>query len=205
MVHRRRALRRHRPGPRVTRQVNAVRFPPVLGRRGTATPTGRTARSERLGLTCTREGQVVQIRPGDTVWCPPGEWHWHGATPDRSMTHLAIWNGLAERQDGPETDWGDHVTDEEQGTLRLPCPRGDALPTHTALSCRSTGPVSRPRTRSGYPTDAAATCPRSGTGGSWTPFAARSARPGPRPRSGVRRPHPGRRARPCCGDERRGS
>jgi hypothetical protein len=41
------------------------------------------------------------------------------AAPDHSMTHLAIWNGLADGQDGPETEWGEHVTDEEY-TARWP-------------------------------------------------------------------------------------
>src|SRR3982751_887017 len=36
------------------------------------------------------EGQPkVEIRPGDVVWCPPRERHWHGATPTTSMTHIA--------------------------------------------------------------------------------------------------------------------
>jgi quercetin dioxygenase-like cupin family protein len=46
---------------------------------------------------------------------PPGEWHWHGAAPDHFMTHLAMWEGLDEGQQGPETEWGDLVTDEEYG------------------------------------------------------------------------------------------
>jgi quercetin dioxygenase-like cupin family protein len=60
---------------------------------------------------------VLRIRPGDTVWCPPGEEHWHGADPEHFMTHLAIWDGLAQGQDGPETAWGPHVTDEEYGHI----------------------------------------------------------------------------------------
>jgi quercetin dioxygenase-like cupin family protein len=47
------------------------------------------------------------------VWTPPGEWHWHGATDDDFLTHLAISEGMAEGQDGPETQWGQHVTDDE--------------------------------------------------------------------------------------------
>ena len=43
-----------------------------------------------LGLTQSRGGPVRRIRPGDTVWIPPGEEHWHGATPDHTMAHLAI-------------------------------------------------------------------------------------------------------------------
>jgi hypothetical protein len=69
--------------------------------------------SEGIALTQSRGGDVVVLHAGDTVWCPPGEWHWHGAAPDRFMTHLAIWDGLADGQDGPETEWGTLVTDAE--------------------------------------------------------------------------------------------
>ena len=51
-----------------------------------------------------------EIRAGDTVQTPAGEWHWHGAAPDRFMTHLAIWEAP---DDGAETEWGDLVTDAE--------------------------------------------------------------------------------------------
>jgi quercetin dioxygenase-like cupin family protein len=71
--------------------------------------------TEGIGLTRSRGGDVLAIRPGDTVWCPPGEWHWHGAAPDHFMTHLAIWDGLADGQEGPETEWAEHVTDEKYG------------------------------------------------------------------------------------------
>jgi quercetin dioxygenase-like cupin family protein len=53
------------------------------------------------------------IRPGDTIWCSPDEWHWHGAAPEHLMTHLAIWDGLRPDQGGPETEWADHVTDAD--------------------------------------------------------------------------------------------
>jgi quercetin dioxygenase-like cupin family protein len=50
------------------------------------------------------------IRPGDRVFFEPGEEHWHGAAPDRFMTHLAM---LEVGDDGNPATWGDHVTDEE--------------------------------------------------------------------------------------------
>jgi quercetin dioxygenase-like cupin family protein len=65
------------------------------------------------GLTQVRGGEIVVIRPGDTVWYPADVWHWHGAAPDHFMTHLAIWDSPAEAQQGPETEWGEHVTDEQ--------------------------------------------------------------------------------------------
>ena len=53
-------------------------------------------------------GQVEEIRPGDVVWFPPGEKHWHGATPTSAMTHIAI----QERLDGKAVDWLEHVGDD---------------------------------------------------------------------------------------------
>ena len=37
--------------------------------------------TEGVGLVQSRGGQLIVMRPGDTVYTPPGEWHWHGATP----------------------------------------------------------------------------------------------------------------------------
>ena len=54
-------------------------------------------------------GPVEEIRPGDVVWFPPGEKHWHGATPTTAMTHIAI----QERLDGKVVDWMEHVSDEQ--------------------------------------------------------------------------------------------
>ncbi len=56
-------------------------------------------------------GQTQDIRPGDVVWIPPGQKHWHGATPTSSMTHIAI----QEHLDGKVVDWMEHVTDEKYG------------------------------------------------------------------------------------------
>ena len=54
-------------------------------------------------------GPVEEIRPGDVVWFPPGEKHWHGASPTTAMTHIAI----QERLDGKVVDWLEHVTDDQ--------------------------------------------------------------------------------------------
>ena len=61
------------------------------------------------GLIATRGEAPRVIRPGDTVWIPPGEEHWHGATADTAMIHLA----LQEAQDGKTADWLEHVSDED--------------------------------------------------------------------------------------------
>ena len=102
------------PGAETRGKVNAVHFAP-----GARTAWHRHANgqilhvTEGVGLTQSRGGPVLVIRPGDTAWCPPGEWHWHGAAPKQFMTHLAIWDGLADGQNGPETEWGEHVTNEQ--------------------------------------------------------------------------------------------
>lgn len=64
------------------------------------------------GLAQRWGGPVETIRPGDVVWFPPGEKHWHGATATTAMTHLAI----QEAQDGKTADWMEKVSDEQYGS-----------------------------------------------------------------------------------------
>jgi quercetin dioxygenase-like cupin family protein len=54
-------------------------------------------------------GPVEVIRPGDVVWFPPQEKHWHGATPTTGMTHIAI----LEKLDGKNADWLEQVSDAQ--------------------------------------------------------------------------------------------
>jgi quercetin dioxygenase-like cupin family protein len=54
-------------------------------------------------------GPVEEIRPGDVVWFPPGEKHWHGATPTTALTHIAIQEAL----DGKPVDWLEKVSDAQ--------------------------------------------------------------------------------------------
>ena len=61
------------------------------------------------GLVQRWGGPIEPIRPGDVVWFPPGEKHWHGATPTTAMTHIAI----VEHLDGKSADWMEKVTDEQ--------------------------------------------------------------------------------------------
>ena len=61
------------------------------------------------GLVQSKGGPVTKIRPGDIVWCPPGEKHWHGATATTAMSHIALLESL----DGKAVEWMEHVTDEE--------------------------------------------------------------------------------------------
>lgn len=54
-------------------------------------------------------GPIEEIKPGDVVWFPPGEKHWHGAGPTTAMTHIAI----QEQLDGKVVEWMEHVTDQQ--------------------------------------------------------------------------------------------
>ena len=54
-------------------------------------------------------GPLRAIRPGDTVWIPPGEKHWHGGSPANGMTHIAMQESL----DGNFVTWMEQVTDAE--------------------------------------------------------------------------------------------
>jgi quercetin dioxygenase-like cupin family protein len=62
------------------------------------------------GLICAEGGRPAPLRPGDVVWVPPGERHWHGGGPDTVMAHLAVSLGT--------TNWLDAVSDEEYGGRR---------------------------------------------------------------------------------------
>ena len=65
--------------------------------------TAGSGRVQRWG------GSIEDIRPGDVIWFPPGEKHWHGATPTTAMTHIAI----QEQLDGKTADWLEKVSDEQ--------------------------------------------------------------------------------------------
>jgi quercetin dioxygenase-like cupin family protein len=52
---------------------------------------------------------IRELHPGDVVWAPPGEKHWHGAAPTTAVTHIAIQEAL----DGKTADWMEQVTDEQ--------------------------------------------------------------------------------------------
>ena len=62
-----------------------------------------------VGWAQREGGQIAEIRPGDVVWFPPREKHWHGATATTAMTHIAI----AEALDGRSVDWMEHVSDTQ--------------------------------------------------------------------------------------------
>jgi quercetin dioxygenase-like cupin family protein len=62
-----------------------------------------------FGWVQRQGGPVEEVRPGDVVWFPPGEKHWHGATSTTAMTHIAI----TETLEGKNVDWMEHVSDDQ--------------------------------------------------------------------------------------------
>ena len=91
----------------------SVRFTPGARTAWHTHPNGQTIFVvEGVGRAQRRGGPVEEIRPGDRVFFEPGEEHWHGAAPDRFMTHIAM---LDVDDEGRNADWGKHVTDEEYG------------------------------------------------------------------------------------------
>ena len=74
-------------------------------------PNGQTIYVlEGIGRAQRRGGPIEVIHPGDRVFFEPGEEHWHGAAPDRFMTHLAL---LDVDDEGKNATWRQHVTDDE--------------------------------------------------------------------------------------------
>jgi quercetin dioxygenase-like cupin family protein len=92
--------------------VNRVSFEPGARTNWHSHPFGQTLYViAGFGLV-QKEGEAVrQIRPGDVVWIPPGEKHWHGGSPTNGMTHLAMQEAL----DGNTATWMEPVTDAQYG------------------------------------------------------------------------------------------
>ena len=95
------------PAPPARAGASSVTFEPGARTAWHTHPLGQTlivtagfGRVQRWG------GPLEEIRPGDVVWIPPGEKHWHGASSTTAMTHIAIHENL----DGKVVDWLEHVT-----------------------------------------------------------------------------------------------
>ena len=93
--------------------ASSVHFTPGARTAWHTPPNGQTIYvTEGLGLCQRRGGEIEVIRPGDRVFFEPGEDHWHGAAPNRFMTHIA----MQEADDsGSPVAWGEHVSNEEYG------------------------------------------------------------------------------------------
>ncbi len=101
-------------GPEQRTVVAKVRFAP-----GARTAWHSHARGQYCHVTegiayfGTRDGEIIEVHPGQTLYTPPGEDHWHAAGEKNFMEHIAILEG----GDNPDetTVWKEHVTDAELG------------------------------------------------------------------------------------------
>ncbi len=85
---------------------------------------------KRSGAQPSAKGPIEEIRPGDVVRIPPGQKHWHGASPNTAMTHIAI----VEQLDGKSTDWMEKISDEQYGTPVQAQRSASAAPARSATS-----------------------------------------------------------------------
>lgn len=100
----------HQDDDRMT--VAKVRFTPGAHTAWHSHERGQTLHvTEGVALMGTRDAGVIEVHPGQTVYTAPGEEHWHGATPEDYMEHLA----MMELGDDPSaaTTWLEHVADED--------------------------------------------------------------------------------------------
>ena len=98
------ALARHQGNEPVT--LGCVHFTPCAHTAWHRHSLGQTlCCTEGEGFVQARGGPLIRLRPGDIVVTSPNEWHWHGATTERFMVHLAFTGG--------DTEWGEHLTDDE--------------------------------------------------------------------------------------------
>jgi quercetin dioxygenase-like cupin family protein len=97
-------------------QANLVHFMPGARTAWHRHPLGQSLFvTEGIGLCQRRGGPIEVIRAGDRVYIEPDEEHWHGATPDRLMVHLAL-NEVDDQHVAAQ--WGDHVSDKEYNVAR---------------------------------------------------------------------------------------
>ena len=91
--------------------VSMVRFTPGARTNWHSHAVGQTLHvTDGVGLVATRDGMVIRMRAGDTVYTEPDEEHWHGGTADNMMCHLAM---LEDTESGGGTTWREPVTDEQ--------------------------------------------------------------------------------------------
>ena len=89
---------------------NSVTFEPGARTAWHTHPLGQTLIVMAGCGRVQREGSPLEeIRPGDVVWFPPGEKHWHGAAPTTAMTHIAVQESI----DGKAVDWLEPVTESQ--------------------------------------------------------------------------------------------
>jgi quercetin dioxygenase-like cupin family protein len=88
-------------------RVNLVRFTPGARTAWHKHSLGQTLHvTDGVGLVQEKGREIITLKAGDSFHTDPDVWHWHGATQDNFMCHLAIW-------EDDDATWGNHVTDEE--------------------------------------------------------------------------------------------
>lgn len=98
------------PGQKMV--VARVRFAPGAHTAWHSHANGQTLHvTSGVALLGTRDGEVVRATPGETLYCPAGEAHWHGAARDDFMEHLAMLENAEEAN--ATTTWLEHVSDED--------------------------------------------------------------------------------------------
>lgn len=98
------------PSPPARTAAACVTFEPGARTAWHTHPLGQTLIvTSGCGWAQHEGGPVEEIHPGDVVWFPPGERHWHGATPTTAMSHIAI----QELLDGKAVEWLEKVNDEQ--------------------------------------------------------------------------------------------
>jgi quercetin dioxygenase-like cupin family protein len=102
--------------------LSLVRFSPGARSHWHSHRLGQTLHIvEGIALLGSRDGTVIEAHPGDTVRTAPGEEHWHGAGPDRFMTHLVLMEG--DGDDTPLTAWAEQVGEDAYRAPRTPTAR----------------------------------------------------------------------------------
>ncbi|MET7696492.1 cupin domain-containing protein [Streptomyces sp. NPDC005485] len=97
--------------------LHLVRFAPGARTHWHAHRLGQTLRIvEGIARIGTRDGTVIEAHPGTTVHIGPGEDHWHGASPHRSMAHLVLMDGDGDTV--PQTEWAEAVENGEYNAPR---------------------------------------------------------------------------------------
>ena len=92
-------------------RVNSVHFTPGARTAWHSHAVGQYLHvTEGFALVQERGDEIKVLKAGDTIYTAPNVWHWHGASKDHFMTHLAIWEAP---ESGKESEWGEHVTNEE--------------------------------------------------------------------------------------------
>lgn len=98
------------PGDEARAAGVSVTFEPGARTAWHTHPLGQTLIvTSGCGLVQREDGPIEEIQSGDVVWFPPEEKHWHGASPDNAVTHIAI----HEQLDGETVTWMEQVTDDE--------------------------------------------------------------------------------------------